>query len=143
MPEKLTDWQMIAALYRKVAESTDISGQAVDLAIGTKLAFMVKEGAEVLAEVTGMAKETDDGYDYQLAIVRHDGNNYFLAFPDMETAVGMGRPYTYCKTEELLRLIYNTPQMRGIQLVIDYDKETGKFVTGEITKNMAVIALGI
>lgn len=143
MPEKLTDWQMIAALYRKVAESTDISGQAVDLAIGTKLAFMVKEGAEVLAEVTGMAKETDDGYNYQLAIVRRDGNNYFLAFPDMETVVGMGRPYTYCKTEELLRLIYNTPQMRGIQLVIDYDKETGKFVTGEITKNMAVIALGI
>lgn len=143
MAEKLTDWQMIAALYRKVAESTDISGQAVDLAIGTKLALMVKEGAEVIAEVTGMAKETDDGYNYQLAIVRRDGNNYFLVFPDMETAVGMGRPYTCCKIEELLRLIYNTPQMRGIQLVIDYDKESGKFVTGEITKNMAVIALGI
>lgn len=143
MPEKLTDWQMIAALYRKVAESSDTSGQALDIAIGTKLALMVRDGAEVLAEITGAAKETADGYNYQLAIIRHEGNHYFLAFPDIETAAGMGRPYTYCKTEELLRLIYNTPQMRGIQLVIDYDKETGKFVTGEITKNMAVIALGI
>ena len=143
MPEKLTDWQMIAGLYRKVAESTDISGQAVDLAVGTKLAFMVKEGAEVIAETNGEAKATDDGYNYQLAIGRHDGNHYFIVFPDIATAVVMGRPYIKCKIEELLRLIYNTPQMKGIQLVIDYDKETGKFETGEITKNMAVIALGI
>lgn len=143
MPEKLTDWQMIAALYRDVAESTDISGQAVELAIGTKLASMVSEGVEVLAEVTGEAKETDKGYDYQLAIVRRDGNHYFIVFPDIETAIAMGRPYLYCKTEELLRLICNTPQMRGIQLVIDYDKEKGKFITGEITKSMALIALGI
>ncbi|MDE5570373.1 MAG: hypothetical protein K2J47_04920 [Ruminococcus sp.] len=143
MPEKLTDWQMIAALYKKVAENTDISGQAVDIAVGTKLSFMVREGAEVIAAVTGAAKETDDGYNYQLSIVRHDGNSYFLVFPDIETAAAMGKGYTYCKVEELLRLIYNTPQMRGIQLVIEYDKETEIFSTGEITKNMAVIALDI
>ncbi|MCM1132078.1 MAG: hypothetical protein NC340_01265 [Ruminococcus flavefaciens] len=143
MSEKLTDWQMIAGLYRKVAESTDISGQAVDLAVGTKLSFMVKEGAEAIASVTGSAQETADGYNYQLAIMRRDGNHYFVIFPDTETAAALGTGYTKCKVEELLRLIYNTPQMRGIQLVIDYDKETKKFVTGEITKNMAVIALGI
>lgn len=143
MSEKLTDWQMIAALYRKVAESTDISGQAVDLAVGTKLAFMVKEGAEAIASVTGAAQETETGYNYQLAIMRKDGNSYFVVFPDTETAASLGTGYTKCKVEELLRLIYNTPQMRGIQLVIDYDKESGKFATGEITKNMAVIALGI
>lgn len=143
MSEKMNDWQMIAALYRKIAESTDVSGQAVDIAVGTKLALMVKDGAEAIAAVTGAAQETDDGYNYQLAVVRNDGNNYFLIFPDIETAAATSRAYTYCKAEELLRHIYNTPQMRGIQLVIDYEKETGKFATGEITKNMAVIALGI
>lgn len=143
MPENLTDWQKIAALYRKVAESKDVSGQAVDLAIGTKLASMIKNNAEIITYITGTAQETEDGFNYQLAIVRRDGNNYFLAYPDVQTAAALGSGYVYGKLEEVLQLAYKTPQIHGVQLVIDYDKETKEFVTGEITKNMIVIALSI
>lgn len=143
MPEKLTDWQMIAALYRKVAESTDISGQAVDIAVGTKLAGMMKDNAEIIVYTTGSAHETEDGFNYQLAVVRNDGNNYFLAYPDTETAAALGSGYVFGKLEEVLKLVRRTPQMRGIQLVIDYDEETKKFTTGEITRNMVVIALDV
>jgi hypothetical protein len=139
----MTDIQKLAALFEKVSSlSDDTDGRAVDVAVGMKLAEMIKNNEEVLAAVTGDAVENSDGgFDMQLLIAPHEGNFFFMVFPDTDVAAAMGTGYTMCRVEELLRLVNRTPQMRGIQLILSVDPDTHKFVTGQISRTMIAVAL--
>ena len=140
----MTDIQKLAALFRKVATlDDDTDGRAVDMAVGFKLADMVKEDAEVLAAVTGEAVENPDGgFGAQLLIAPVKKNYFFMVFPDVETAAAMGVGYTMCKLGELLRLVEKTPQMSGIQLILDVDGSES-FSSGQINRIMIAMALNM
>lgn len=144
MQEK-TDIQKLAELFKRVETlDDDTDGRAVDLAVGLKLADMVKKNAEVLAAVTGDAVENPDGsFGMQLVIAPYEGNNYFMIFPDIETAAAMGVGYTMCRLEELLRLVEKTPQMKGLQLIMDYEPVTRRIYSGQINRRMAAMAVNM
>ncbi len=139
--ENMNNWQKIAAVYKKAAETPDLDGQALELAVGIALADMVNNDEEAIAAVNGVAEEDENGFTMQLHIVRHEGNHYFLVFPDEKCAADMKLGFAKCKIRELFSLAKNTPQMRGIRLIFDVDPESGSFTAGEITKNMLAIAL--
>ena len=120
----------------------DYDGQSVDYAVGLKLGEMMKNGEEVLAAVTGDAIENTDGsFGMQLVIAPTSHGNFFMIFPDTETAAAVGTGYTMCRIAELIELVDRTPQMSGIQLVLSVDAETGHFGTGEINRPMIMFAL--
>lgn len=141
----MTNIEKLAALFNKVAGlDDDTDGRAVDTAVGLKLAEMVKNNEEVLAAVTGDAVEAEDGgFNMQLLIAPHEGNYFFMVFPNAETAAAMGTGYTMCRVSELLTLVRKTPQMRGIQLILDADPETHKFSCGQINRTMIAMALEV
>lgn len=145
MLNNLKDWEMLARLFEKIADSKeDLDGRAVELAVGLKLADMVKNRAVTIAAVTGNASEAPDGYNYQLLIARKDGNQFFMIFPSEEIAAKTDMGYIECSLEQILRLVSDTPQIRGIQFIIDVNNlEKHDFFTGLITKNMVAIALGV
>ncbi len=139
--ENMNNWQKIAAVYKKAAETPELDGRALELAVGIALADMVANNEEAIAAVTGDAIEHGDGFAMQLHIVRHEGNHYFLIFPDEKSAADMKLGFTKCSIREIFELAKNTPQMRGIHLIFDVDTESKSFSAGEITKNMLAIAL--
>ena len=139
----MTNIQKLAALFERIDKlDDDTDGRAVDAAVGLKLAEMMNNNEEVLAAVTGDAIENAEGsFDMQLLIAPHEGNFFFMVYPDKEIAAAMGTGYTMCRIEELLRLVDKTPQMRGIQLILSVDPDTHKFVTGQISRTMIAVAL--
>ncbi|MBR6069738.1 MAG: hypothetical protein IKP78_04015 [Ruminococcus sp.] len=139
----MTNIEKLVALFRKVSRLTDdYDGQSVDYAVGLKLGEMMKNGEEVLAAVTGDAVENTDGsFGMQLVIAPTSHGNFFMIFPDTETAAAVGTGYTMCRIAELIELVDRTPQMSGIQLVLSVDAETGRFGTGEINRPMVMFAL--
>lgn len=139
--ENMNNWQKIAAVYKKAAETPDLDGRALELAVGIALADMVAADEEAIAAVTGDAIEREDGFAMHLHIARHEGNHYFLIFTDEKSAADMKLGFTKCRVKELFTLAKNTPQIRGIRLMFDVDPESGSFSAGEITKNMLAIAL--
>lgn len=139
----MTNIEKLVALFRKVSRlDDDYDGQSVELAVGLKLADMIKHDEEVLAAVTGDAIEsTDGGFNMQLVIAPSNGKNYFMIYPNTETAAAMKTGYTMCKIAELIRLANETPQMSGIQLIMSCDSSTGNFGSAEINSNMVQIAV--
>ncbi len=139
--ENMNNWQKIAAIYKKAAETPDLDGRALELAVGIPLADMAADNEEVIAAVTGDVTENSDGFTMQLHIVRHEGKHYFLIFSDEKSAADMKLSFTKCRMRELLALVKNTPQMHGIRLIFDVDPESKSFTAGEITKSMIAYAL--
>ncbi len=139
----MTNIEKLVVLFRKVSHiGEDFDGQSVDYAVGLKLGEMMKNGEEVLAAVTGDAVENADGsFGMQLVIAPTSYGNFFMVFPDTETAAAVGTGYTMCKLSQLIELVAETPQMSGIQLVLSADKETGRFGTSEINRYMIRFAL--
>ena len=139
----MTNIEKLVALYRKAARlPDDYDGQAFDFAVGMKLGAMAKEDEEVLAAVTGDAVTNEDGsFGMQLVIAPNQGRNYFMIFPNTETAANMGTGYTMCRLSQLLELVNDTPEMEGLQLILSVDKTTGNFGSGEINGNMVRIAV--
>ncbi|MCQ2490524.1 MAG: hypothetical protein MJ079_02895 [Ruminococcus sp.] len=139
----MTNVEKLVALFRKITRiKEDYDGQSFEFAVGLKLAEMMKNDEKVLAAVTGDAIEASDGgFDMQLVIAPKSDGNYFMIFPNTETADDMGTGYTMCSIAELVELVSNTPQMRGIQLILSVDKTTGHFGSGEINANMIQIAM--
>ncbi|MBO7395969.1 MAG: hypothetical protein J6U16_07625 [Ruminococcus sp.] len=138
----MTNIEKLVALYRKMSRiEKDYDGQSFDYAVGMKLGAMAKDGEEVLAAVTGDALENADGsFGMQLVIAPNEGKNYFIIFPNAETASDMGTGYTMCSLSQLLELANDTPQMEGLQLILSVDRATGRFGSGEINANMVRIA---
>ena len=141
--DNMTNIEKLVALYRKMSRiEKDYDGQSFDYAVGMKLGAMAKDGEEVLAAVTGDAVENADGsYGMQLIIAPNGGRNYFIIFPNTETAADIGTGYTMCSLSQLLELADETPQMAGLQLILSVDKSTGRFGSGEINENMVRIAV--
>ncbi len=139
----MTNIEKLVALYRKVSRiGDDFDGQSFDFAVGLKLAEMAKGGEEVLAAVTGDAVENEDGsFGMQLVIAPNEGRNYFMIFPNIDTAAAMGTGYTMCRLSQLLELVNDTPEMDGLQLILSADKATGHFGSGEINSMMVRIAV--
>ena len=139
----MTNIEKLVALFWKIESSKgEYDGQSVDYAVGMKLGEMMKNGEEVLAAVTGDAVENGDGsFGMQLLIAPTPRGNFFMIFPNTEIAAAAGTGYTMCKLSELIELVVRTPQMSGIQLVLNVDKEKGLFNSGEINRPMTVFAL--
>ena len=139
----MTNIEKLVALYRKMSRiEKDYDGQSFDYAVGMKLGAMAKDGEEVLAAVTGDAVENADGsYGMQLIIAPNGGRNYFIIFPNIDTAAAMGTGYTMCRLSQLLELVNDTPEMEGLQLILSADKATGHFGSGEINSMMVRIAV--
>ncbi|MBP5361412.1 MAG: hypothetical protein J6Y71_00035 [Ruminococcus sp.] len=135
--------EKLVALFRKVSRlNDDFDGQSVDFAVGLKIADMIKNDEEVLAAVTGDAIENaNGGFDMQLVIAPYKGKNYFMIFPNTETAAAMKTGYTMCKISELVTLADETPEMSGLQLILSCDESTGHFGSAEINSNMIRIAV--
>lgn len=139
--ENMNNWQEIAVIYKRAAETPDLDGRALEIAVGVKLAEMIADNEEVIAAVTGDVTENGDGFTMQLHIVRHEGKHYFLIFPDEKSAADMKLSFTKCRMREIFALAKNTPQMHGIRLIFDVDPESKSFTAGEITKSMLAFAL--
>ena len=127
--------EKLVALFRKVSRlNDDFDGQSVDFAVGLKIADMIKNDEEVLAAVTGDAIENaNGGFDMQLVIAPYKGKNYFMIFPNTETAAAMKTGYTMCKISELVTL--------ADELILSCDESTGHFGSAEINSNMIRIAV--
>lgn len=139
----MTNIQKLVAFFRKVSRiGDDYDGQSVDYAVGLKLGEMMKNDEEVLAAVTGDAVENADGsFGMQLVIAPTSHGNFFMIFPDTDTAAALGTGYTMCRISQLIELVAETPQMSGIQLILSVDTTTGRFGTGEINRPMIAFAL--
>lgn len=146
MSNNLSDLEMILKVYEKALSGTEdkTDGRALELAVGVKLADMVKKKAECFFAVTGDVYSGGENYNYQLEIFRKDGNHYFLMFSDKESAADTGKGYISASVEQVLRLVRDTPQIMGIILTEragnSGDTKERNFL---ITRNMAAIALGI
>lgn len=149
MLNDLSDLEMIVKVYDKALNNQDeeIDGRAVDLAIGVKLADMIKKESEIFFAVTGDTTLLENKLCYQLEILKIDGNHHFIMFLNKDIAVQSGLGYLELSLEKVLKLVRDTPQMKGIMLIkeIGNPEDIGnrKFSTLLITKNMAAIALRI
>lgn len=137
----MNEMEKLAALFDRVAAlDDDTDGRSVDMAVGLKLAQLIKNGEKVLAAVSGDSLANGEGgFDMQLKIAILDGCHYFMIFPDRETADKLGLLCTECSIGELLRLAYKTPQMHGLQLIYGVDGE--KRSVGIINRYMVEIAV--
>lgn len=147
MSNNLSDLEMIVKVYDK-AENIDkgeLDGRAVDIAVGTKFGDMIRKEVKCFFAVTGKAATIDNKLNYQLEISRIEGNHYFLMFLNKDIAVQSGLGYLELPLEDVMKLVRNTPQMKGILLIKEIrdseDIEKHNFSMLMITKNMAAIAL--
>lgn len=149
MLNNLSDLEMIVKVYDKAENSdkNELDGRAVDLAVGTKFGDMIRKEAKCFFAVTGNATILDNKLSYQLEISKIEGNHYFLMFLNKDVAVQSGLGYLELSLEDVLKLVRDTPQMRGIMLIKEIGNPEGvedrNFSMLMITKNMAAIALGI
>ncbi len=137
----MNEMEKLAALFRRIDSlDDDTDGRSVDMAVGLKLAQLIKNGERVLTAVSGdAAPNGDGGFHMQLKIAFLEGNHYFIVFPDKETADKSGLGYIECELAELVDMAYDTPQMHGIQLM--YDIEGVSRSIGIINEHMLEIAV--
>ncbi len=148
MLNNLSDLEMIVKVYDKAENinKDELDGRAVELAVGTKFGDMIRKEVKCFFAVTGKAATLDNKLSYQLEISRIEGNHYFLMFLNKDIAVHSGLGYLELPIEDVMKLVRDTPQMRGILLIKEIrdseDIEKHNFSMLMITKNMAAIALG-
>ncbi len=148
MLNNLSDLEMIVKVYDKAENinKDELDGRAVELAVGTKFGDMIRKEVKCFFAVTGKAATLDNKLSYQLEISRIEGNHYFLMFLNKDIAVQSGLGYLELPIEDVMKLVRDTPQMRGILLIKEIrdseDIEKHNFSMLMITKNMAAIALG-
>ncbi len=148
MLNNLSDLEMIVKVYDKAENinKDELDGRAVELAVGTKFGDMIRKEVKCFFAVTGKAATLDNKLSYQLQISRIEGNHYFLMFLNKDIAVQSGLGYLELPIEDVMKLVRDTPQMRGILLIKEIrdseDIEKHNFSMLMITKNMAAIALG-
>ena len=142
MAENLTNWQKLAEIYKKIdKERGSWSNDTIEFSITVKLAEMIAKDDIAFMAVTSEPKNEGENMHVDFAVAQKEKKDYFVFFPDGETAVKMNMKFFACSTAQALEFVLKTKDIAGIQLIYDVDEKNFSYSMGEITKKMAVVAM--
>ncbi|MBQ9140037.1 MAG: hypothetical protein IJX61_05490 [Ruminococcus sp.] len=141
MAEKKTNWQLLAAVFAKAAQSPEMwDKKTVEVSIIPKLGMMVRDGEMAIAAA---AEVSANGKKAEVSLVESDDKEYVLIFPDKETAEKLGENCVETSVIELFRTASVNPKISGLQLVYEVDDVKRTFSAGEISRKALLAALEI
>ncbi|MDE6775623.1 MAG: hypothetical protein K2J37_04945 [Ruminococcus sp.] len=145
MAENLTNWQMIAEVYKRIIHDKQgvWNQQAVEVSISAKLAEIVRDDELCYAAVSEKPVQNERETKIDFMLMTGEEKDYLILFPDPETAQKMGMPCISCSTGYILKTLLNAQELAGIQLIVELDEENRNYSIGEITKGIAQAALAI
>lgn len=139
MKEKMTEWQMLAAVYGKVANEPGKWDQAaVDFGAAPRLGLMVTNDEYAYAAVSDVSAENGKA---ELSLLESGNADYVLVFPDEETAEKIGERCVKVPVRALFGAVADNKNIKGLQLVYAIDEDAKNFSAAEISRKLIFTAL--